>query len=299
MNAHYFVILAATSFLHGQTGAAAGAEAAWNVEKLTLTPVKEGVRLLRVAVLRVSEGRTTELSDYVALQEIRDSFVRGDRLVVIGEAERASVVEIFDLQRKAKVDWFVCYQPRRISANWIAYKEFYHGSAQGPGVATDVLLVYDLARTPVDNRIETQPGETFPLPQPARSNSAVNVGIPVFPETNARQRSYRIAFESATAGRLVDAGSLILLSSKKLVFRCSEQLPGMGAEGSREYLAVVDLSRGLENPSCQTAYFPAMGRHITHIERIEEETPNAVRLVFPPGEYRVDHLVVPLPEFPR
>ncbi|MFB3777289.1 MAG: hypothetical protein ACE141_06745 [Bryobacteraceae bacterium] len=215
--------------------------------------------------------------------------------MLLGIGVRPDVVEVFDLIRRTKVDWFYCYQPRRVSEDWIAFKEFYHGEAQGSDVPEEVLLIYDLTKSPEENRLEKEPGQTLPVPIGKGSNYLVNVGFPIFPESNARQRSYQIVRESDKAGRSVDARTFSLLPSKKLVFRCLEQLPGMGNLGAREYLVLVDLSRGLENPQYQTVYFPKMGEHITPIDRIEADSPDTVRLVFPKGEYREDSMVVALP----
>ncbi|MCC7174605.1 MAG: hypothetical protein IT159_05365 [Bryobacterales bacterium] len=283
--------------LGGQPGAPGVPVTAWKIEKLTVAPVKQGVRSLTASVLRLSPLQRIDISAQVVLSKVDDAFIWEDRLVLLGEAGRASGVEIFDLARKAKVDWFYCYQPSRISDNWIAYKEFYHGAAQGPVVPIEVLLVYDLARTPSENRMEKEPGQKFPLPTAEGSDSAVEVGVPVYPESNVRLRSYQIVFETVSSGRFIDAGTFALLPSKQLIFRCTEQWPSMGIIGSREYLVVVDLSRGLDNPRYHTIGFPRMGKHITNIVRIEADTPRTVRLVFPKGEYNVDSMVVALPEF--
>jgi hypothetical protein len=297
MKACFFLFLAATSLLGGQVAGAADAEATWKIERLSVAPVKEGVRLLTASIVHVSDFRKIELSDDVAVEKIREAFIWRDRLVLLGEAERASVVEIFDLGRKAKVDRFVCYQPRRISDNWIAYKEFFHGSAQGPVVPIEVLLVYDLAKTPQENRMDKGLNQKIPPPLDDNAVNVVDVGIPIYPESNARQRSYQIIFEKQNAGRSIDAGTFALLPSKKLVFSCVEMQPGMGWIGARQYLVVVDLSRGLESPPSRMADFPKMGEYGTTIEKIEAEPPNAVRLVFPAGQYSVNSLVVELPVF--
>jgi len=297
MKLYCLLFLAATSLLRGQPGFAGDAEVGWKIEEFTLTPVKLGVRSLTASIIRLSDSQPVELSDQVALEKIDNTFIWNDRLVLLGDAEKASVVEIFDLMTKKKVDWFVCYQPRRISDNWIAYAEFYFGEAQGRRVPTEVLLVYDLAKTPAENRLTSTAGMTFPLPVDTTSWMGVEVGLPVFPRVNARERSYRVVFETERAGRIIGTGTITLLSSGKLVFGCSEQMPGMGFIGSRQYLAVVDLSRGLENAPSQLVPLPTLGEHATKIEIIEDAGPGAVRLVFPAGEYAVNDMVVQLPDF--
>jgi hypothetical protein len=297
MKAYCLLLLAATWALGWQAGWATAGETGWKIDKLSVTPVKEGVNLLTASVFRASDSQRVELSDLVKSREIIEAFVWRDELVLFGRAVNPAVVEIFDLGRRAKVDWFYCFQPRRVADNWIAYKEFYFGQAQGPVVPNEVLLVYDLTRTPLENRLDREPGWKTPPPLDDYSDNVVQVGIPILPESNARERSYQITFETQNPGRFIDGATIALLPSRKLVFRCSEQRPRMGVIDSREYLAVVDLSRGLENPAYKTVDIPRMGEFATRIERIEADTPHTVRLVFPKGEYGVESMVVALPEF--
>ncbi|MBN2564862.1 MAG: hypothetical protein JXB46_04045 [Candidatus Eisenbacteria bacterium] len=193
------------------------------------------------------------------------------------------------------MDWFYCFQPRRISDHWIAYKEFYFGQALGRVAPTEVLLVYDLAKTPAENRLTSPSGMTFPRPVDENNQMGVAVGVPVFPQVNARERSYRIVLETERVGQVFDASTITLLPSMRLVFRVIEMLPGAGAVGSRVYLGVVDLSGGLEDAPSQLVPLPTMGEYETSIERIEAAAPGAVRLVFPAGQYRVDDMILQLP----
>lgn len=289
------LLLLTQTAVAAQISEGAGKANSWSIEKLSLEPVEpkpktENIRLLNISVRRASDSEAVRFSAVVHIVRIRDAFVAGNRLVVFGDAVRPNVVEILDLERRASVDWFVCYQPRRISDHWIAYSEFYFGELLGPVAVTPVLLVYDLARTPAENRIGSPPGMTFPRPIDDNSNVVVAVGFPVFPRINARERSYRIAHETERAAQSFDAGTLTLLPSMKLVFRVWERLPGRGLPGSPSFLGVVDLSRGLEDAPSQLVPLPTDRQ--TGIERIEAIDAGAVRLVFSDG---VDDLIVQLP----
>lgn len=298
MKAYCLFGLALTPFLGVQPAWSAAGEPAWKIEKLSVTPVKEGVNLLAASILRESDPQRVELSDHVKSREIAEAFVWRDYLVLFGRATNPAVVEIFDLKHQVKMDWFACYQPRRIAENWISYKEFYFAGAQGPVVPKEVLLVYDLAKTPLENRLRREPGWKTPPPLDDNSANVVEVGTPVFPESNARARSYQIQFETRDAGLYINTATLALLPSGRLVFHCMEMLPAMGYEASpRQYLAVVDVSRGIENPAYKTVDIPRMGRFPARIERIEAEASHTVRLVFPKGEYSTDSMIVALPEF--
>ncbi len=297
MRMRRFFLLTLASLLGAVSSPAGEGDAAWRVEKISLAPIAEGIRLLTASVVHAADDQRFELSDKVSLQEIHETFVWRDRLVLLGMAERTWVVEIFDLSRRVKLDRFVCGGPRRVREDWIAYTEFYFSGAQGPVVPNEVLLVYDLTKTPLENRLDREPGWKTPPPMDDYSDNIKHVGIPIFPESNAREKSYRITFETQNPGRFIDTAALAWLPSNKIVFRVSEQLPRMGTIGSRDYLVVADLSRGLGNPRFQTVEFPRLGRDFTRIERIEPDTPHTVRLVFPKGEYRVESMVVALPEF--
>jgi hypothetical protein len=293
----WILLLTVASLLGAASGQTDERDAAWRVEKISLAPIAEGIRLLTASVVHAADDQRFELSDKVSLQEIHETFVWRDRLVLLGMAERTWVVEIFDLSRRGKLDHFVCGGPRRIREDWIAYTEFYFSGAQGPVVPNEVLLVYDLTKTPLENRLDREPGWKTPPPLDDYSDNIKHVGIPIFPESNAREKSYRITFETQNPGGFIDTAALAWLPSNKIVFKCSEQLPRMGAIGSRDYLVVVDLSRGLDAPEYKTVDIPRMGQYETRIERIEPDTPHTVRLVFPKGEYRDDSMVVALPEF--
>jgi hypothetical protein len=298
MKRNCLVMLTAAWLTHVLAFGVGEFESPWKVQKLSLIEVKEGVRMLTATVEHTPDSKPVEFSDYVATQEIQDSFIWGDRLVLLGEAERASVVEIFDLKAKAKLDWFVCYEPRRVSENWIVYKRHYFTEAQGPVAPLEVLLVYDLARTPLENRMQAAANQRIPAPVPmGRGDNVVEVGIPVYPENNARQRSYQMSFESQVPGRHISLHALRLLPSRKLVFVCAESWPGRGQLGARQYLTVVDLSRGLEGAPSASVELPKLGDDGAVIAAIEPEQPNAVRLAFPKGRYSMDSLVVGLPEF--
>lgn len=298
MRKYGLVVLATASLITPLVFGVDPPEPSWKVEKLSLIQVKEGVRRLSASLVRVPDSRRVELSGDVAAQGIQNSFVWKDRLVLFGEAERASAVEIFDLTAKTKLDWFVCYEPRRVSGNWIVYKEHYFTAAQGPVAPHEVLLLYDLDRSPIENRASKAVGPRIPAPVPIEpGDNVVEVGIPIFPENNARLQSYEIRVEKQAPGRSISLQAVTLLPSKRLVFPCTEMWPGLGRTGARQYLAVVDLSRGLDQTRSFIVELPKVGDDVAVIDKIEAEPPNAVRLVFPKGRYGTESLVIGLPEF--
>ena len=156
------------------------ATAAWTIEALKVKPYTdtgEG-ELTAVAVGQAGGGRV-ELSARIPVEIVDDWFVTGDKLVLLGEASRTQAVVIFDIRQRKPIDWFVCYSPQRISEQWIVFVEFYFANVAG-GEPTDVVLVYDLTKTPLENRLERTPGMMLP---PGHLDTAfVRAGVPVLQE---------------------------------------------------------------------------------------------------------------------
>jgi len=298
---YIYLFLAALVLPGGRPMRAADSDTAWRLEAVVLTPAKEGDSVFTASIASTAGSGGFELSDHVVLDKISDAYISGDKLVLLGRAGQVSAVEMFDLVRRAKLDWFYCYVPRRITDNWIEYVEFYP-SHMYTAVPTDVVLVYDLAKTPQENRLEKVPGERIPaLP----SDSPAHVGMPIYPEMNARMRSYTNVVEVESAARGVLGEPLVMLPSNMLVFKCSDG-PGPDATSRRDYLVAVDLSRGLDNPPNRMIDIPkeklrrggtGPSVEMTVGAKMEAVSPTAVRLVYPAGKYAVDSVVVEVPVF--
>jgi hypothetical protein len=81
------------------------------------------------------------------------------RLVVYGDMGHATAVYVVDKARASVVDAFWAYYPAMSpDQRWIAYVKFYplHG-VEG----SDECMVYDLTKTPVQNRPADEPNETI------------------------------------------------------------------------------------------------------------------------------------------
>lgn len=128
---------------------------------------------LRVFVLTVQsetgESASIRLENPTAIiSEIH--VVDRTRGIILGEMARSgiSVVSILDFEKKAVIDYFLCYQPT-VSPNhqYIAYIKHY--VPYGPQNVSDKYLVYDAKASPLDNR------PTAPL------SDIVDVGVVVYP----------------------------------------------------------------------------------------------------------------------
>ena len=275
-------------------GIAPAALASWTVTKLNLASTTERVNPLTATLTSTTASQTIEVSAGVDLTGVDEYFVSGDKLVVLGEAGRAEEVVIFDLLARRELDWFYCYYPMRLSDDWISYVEFY--PSMRSETPTDVVLVYDLTKTPVENRLVKDPSEVIPAPD---KRGPVHVGVPVYPERNASQRSYMNALRDSSAAERALAHTFVLLPPKRLIF--------VGAQGSdfsraHDYLVVVDLSQGLANASYKTLPIPKdqlkrPGENIDFVQvsRAEMVSEKTVRLYVPRMQYGVDSILVDIP----
>lgn len=281
-----------------------GSRRSWAIESVSLTPAgtiaeADGVKVQRLQA-KVADKTTSEAVTFdaeVTLDRVGDTFIGNDKLVVLGSAGRADGVVIFDLVSKKEIDWFYCYSPRRLSEDWIIYVEFYF--SLGPREPTDVVLIYDLAKSPEDNRLKNNPGRLLP---PGIKDIPIEVGSPIYPESNAQQKSYANIVSGVEAARNVLGSQYLLLSSKRLVFRVSA---GADDKTSRNWIMVVDLSHGFENPRTKAVDIPTgefrknegYSSRMVEITKMEIVSASAVRLYVPESKYGVSSIVVNVPEF--
>lgn len=226
------------------------AEPTWKIDKVSLAPESDLVGRLTVGLSK--DTTTFEITSEVRLTALRDHFVVRDRLVVIGEVGeqgRASGVVIFDLTNRKLLDWFVCWEATRVSESWIAFVEWY--PEHGERWPTDVVSVYDLDKSPSQNRV----GKVkLPFTPPSIADASVAVGIPVYPHANAVDESYaNLAPSAESAIRVLGAPYFLLLPSRWLVFVAVQ---GKDYPSSQNRLVVVDLSHGLLRCTAKTVDIP-------------------------------------------
>jgi hypothetical protein len=270
-------------------------ESTWKVDKVSLTPESNLAGRLTVGLSR--GGSTFEITSEVRLTAVSDEFVFRDRLVVIGkvgERGQASGVVIFDLASRKLLDWFVCWEAMRISESWIASVEWY--PEHGMRWPTDVVLIYDLDKSPGQNRLaNAQPRFTPQL----IGDSSVAVGFPVYPAANAVGGTYtNVVPDAESAVRVLGAPFFLLLPSRWLVFVAAQ---GTDYASSENHLVVVDLSHGLLKPPARNVEIPREGfkktgknPDMTQIEGMEPVGEGSVRLLLPESEYGVNNEVVDL-----
>ena len=271
------------------------AGSAWRIEAIELHPGGErGQHVVTAIVSSEVTGDRVKLSASIPLVRIDEQFVTGDKLVLIGDADRPQAVAIFDLRTRNLTDWFVCYAPQRVSEHWLAFVEFYFPHVSG-GEPTDVVLIYDLSKSPSENRLEREPGMKFP--PGVLDEAAQHVGTPVYPAWNVEQKSYRnvVADQTETRGAAMGMGGFALVGTSKLVFVASEGT----FPDKYNYLIAVDLSAGADHPMPRKIDIPK-GRvrkpdrfpNFTTVIRVEAVSPTAVRIYVPESDYGRGSIVV-------
>jgi hypothetical protein len=244
-----------------------------------------------------ANGERVKLSASVPLERIDEQFVTGDKLVLIGDTNRPQAVVILDLRSQKLIDWFVCYAPQRVSEQWIAFVEFYFPHVSD-GEPTDVVLIYDLLKSPSENRLGRELG--MKLPPGALDEAAQHVGTPVYPDWSVKQRSYRnvVADPTRARGAAMGMGGFALLGTSRLIFVASEGT----FPDKYNYLIAVDLSAGIDKPTSRKIDIPKDRfkrpdrlPNFTTVTRLQAVSATAVRLYVPESDYATDSIVVDVP----
>lgn len=269
----------------------------WNISGLTLSPLNDQVHRLSFRASQEAHF-SYAMSTEVVLTTVDSSFVWGNKLAVLGDAGRSQALVIFDLKNRKEIDWLFCYEPQRIGATWVAYVEFY--PAHSTGNPRDVVLVYDLARSPRDNRLEVSSPLRLP---PHRRDYPVHVGIPVYPDSNAQEKTYiNEVVSEGNSGQILGPPFFLLLSSKRLVFLCSI---GSDYDDYVTYLIAVDLSKGLRNAYSKTVPIPFAqlpkrtgNPNFLPALKLQEAGAMAVRILLSKPDYGTISIVVKIPPSP-
>jgi hypothetical protein len=271
-------------------------ETNWKVEGIALAPATELSRHFSASIWK--EGvEPTKLEAVVPLTSVQHWFVSGNKLAVLGNASNSGAVVIFDLAQRRLLDWFYCYEPQQVNSDWIAYVEWYPNHT--PDITTDVVLLYDLAKTPQQNRIEQETTTTIPPPESARPT---RVGIPIYPELNARKETYNNIIGEHGDVRLVLGGpGFVSMPHDRIVFIAFAQ-PGGDASMMSDQIIVVDLSKGIREGIIESVPIPVNSLpkpperpDFVRVTGIETVAPDKLRLQVPKDQYGIENILVALP----
>jgi len=263
----------------------------WRIDGLSLVVNSERESTLTLKASSTQVQRLVNLTTKVRLTKIEASRLVGDRLAVMD----AATVVIFDLTKGREADWFFCALPR-ILDDRIVYVEWSpsHLFSYTPRA---VVLVYDLTKSPVDNRLPSSRDQPIPAPI---TGAPIEVGIPVYPEWNVRNASYRNVVENPDEEESIFPSSVVSLGNDRLAFVAHR---GRDALSSQNFIVSVDLARGLRAPVLKTYDIPTnefkrLGQNprAVLVNRMEAIGNDAVRLFVPESDYGIDSILVKLPD---
>lgn len=181
------------------------------------------------------KDKSTHTESFIQMQnmtdELQELVLVNNLLVVLGHIQRfADSATLFDLNSQKEKDFIMGYgYVMEISATkrYLIYNQF-RPRWTDPGGISDVILLYDLYKSPFENRIGLE----------AQKLNAWEVGHPIYPEENLRKQAYREWIEDEQDRHIVGLWDLWLEGDRQVVLtdRHNEAL----------WLVLVDLSEGLK-----------------------------------------------------
>jgi hypothetical protein len=187
-------------------------------------------------LLSVTDKQTRKEA-VLQVQNLTDKLERleivNDILIVFGliESYGMDVVTLFDLPRGAERDSFLGYALNLSdSKRYLIYNQW-HPRIAPAAAESSVILVYDLRRSPQENRVGPQ----------EQGEIRDKVGHPIYPEENAQQQTYRSWIEAERD--LHNVGPW----GKYLWLDQDTQVVFLDRHDGENWLVVVDLSQGLDN----------------------------------------------------
>jgi hypothetical protein len=302
------LITAACLFLLASTAFAADDTGRWRIDNVRLEPRRQYVRNITIKIVDSHLKTTFTLSNEVGLSGIRETIFYGNKLVLLGSADNTYEAVIYDLLRRKEIDWFDCDGAKQVVPGKLVVAEWQPNHLGGT-VLDDVLMLYDLSKTPSANRLKVAHNIQFPLPVEEQSEAMTDSGIPIYPQNNADEGDYfQIPREPGEAFLLVYLDTMVAVSPERLVFVAQRETD---ASDAVTWLEVLDLphgaakakSRRIEIPKEQIPPDPQWAKlhqpfnpNLMSINQIEVLSPTRIRLHIPAEEYGVDHLDVQIPD---
>lgn len=196
---------------------------------------------LTVFTLEIMDKKTHEVAHVTfggigeRIRSIQKLYLfENNKLVVHGNLERADIIYVVDCETDNVVDMFWCYGPvLSPSKRFWAYEKFYpyHGLKS---IQTTVVLVYDMERTPLENRVPVQGYTEWPK---------VQVGLPIYPGPYVEGKAYLLPRQQQENPFWYLRSSPLLWSANAtdVVFLCNHE--------KQTYIVRVNISAGVERPN--------------------------------------------------
>lgn len=200
---------------------------------------------VRNFIFEIVDKKTQEVNQFVLAathKPIKEMYLKlhllEDNELVIQtkwkKRRRASTgIHIVDAKRNELVDEFWCYEPVLSPSKrfWI-YEKFYPPYGL-PAERTSVVLLYDMEKSPLENRLPVEGYTEWPKEQ---------VGLPVYPEPYVKARAYVLVEQQQQNPFWYHLCSPFLWSAdaNDVVFLCTHQ--------KQTYILRVNISAGIDKP---------------------------------------------------
>ena len=132
---------------------------------------------------------------------IEDLYIVNDQAVIFGKIATNNIdaITIIDMIEKKEKDFIICYRPQLLlNNNYIVYEKFYPRFSPIEVKSSSVLL-YNLELSPQENRIENIDIEKFnEMKSECPGYFSIyyeNVGLPIYPIKNYKNKTYRVCLE--------------------------------------------------------------------------------------------------------
>ena len=195
---------------------------------------------LKVFTLKINDKKSNTVN-YVRIggreEQIKSVenlyLLEGDKLVVHGKLKRADIIYLIDNKKHEVTDMFWCYDPVfSPSRHFLIYEKFYpyHGLK---ATQTTVVLIYDMEKSPLENRVPVKGYTTYPENQ---------VGLPLYPKPYVEARAYVLPKQQQENPFWYLRSSPFFWSAdaNDVVFLCNHE--------EQTYIVRVNISAGLDKP---------------------------------------------------
>jgi hypothetical protein len=180
----------------------------WNSEKYTvilenidaLTECNDN-KIFNFKMYNKPERKTESFQVCNLTQKIIDLFIVNDLIVIFGKiiTNDIDAITIIDMIEKKEKDLIICYHPQLLLNNNILIYEKFYPRFSPIEVMSSLILFYNLNNSPQENRINKIDIEKFNEMKsgcPRRfSEYYENVGLPIYPTRNYKDKTYRVWLE--------------------------------------------------------------------------------------------------------
>lgn len=195
------------------------------------------------------ENKLTQQKSLIEMKnmttEIEEISIVKNRLIIFGYVNNdAAGVTLIDLKKNEEMDFILCFSPVfSESKRFLIYEKFRPRFAPEE-VQSDLVLLYDLTKSPEDNRLQNNykniKKKSKRIGDPEYLTASENVGVPLYPEKNVSEQIYFVWVPTIEERHFVRGLGIYLWleQDKKVVF--------LDRYKGDNWLVSVDLTKGLD-----------------------------------------------------